>query len=81
MTITSKDFNQNVSKVKRAALNGPVFITDRGRPAYVLLTIEEYQKITKTKQNIVDLLAIPESENIDFKPPKLSKNLHRPEKF
>ena len=35
--ITSREFNQDVSKAKRAALKGPIFITDRGRPAHVLL--------------------------------------------
>jgi len=45
-TLSSRDFNQDASKAKKAARRGPVFITDRGRPAHVLLTIEEYQRIT-----------------------------------
>ena len=28
-TVTSREFNQDVSKIKHAALNGPVFITER----------------------------------------------------
>jgi hypothetical protein len=56
-----------------------VFITDRGRPAHVLLTIEEYQKITGNRASIVDLLAMPGVADIDFEPPRLSGNLYRAE--
>ncbi|TAK78368.1 MAG: type II toxin-antitoxin system Phd/YefM family antitoxin [Gammaproteobacteria bacterium] len=80
-TVTSREFNQDVSKIKRAALNGPVFITDRGHPAHVLLTIEDYRKLTKTKENIVDLLAMPDAADIDFEPSKLKKDIYRPEDF
>jgi prevent-host-death family protein len=41
-TLTSREFNQDTSGAKKAASRGPVFITDRGRPAHVLLTIEDY---------------------------------------
>lgn len=77
-TISSREFNQNVSRAKRAALEGPVFITDRGRPAHVLLTIEEYQRIADNKTSIVELLAMPDVADIDFEPPRLNKNLFQP---
>jgi prevent-host-death family protein len=77
-TISSREFNQDVSKVKRAATHGPVFITDRGQPSHVLLTIEEYQKITDKKASIVELLAMPEAADIDFEPPRLSNTLSKP---
>lgn len=80
-TITSREFNQDVSKVKRAATNGPVFITDRGHLAHVLLTVKDYQKLIKTKENIVDLLAMPEAADIDFEAPKLNKRIYRPKDF
>ncbi len=76
-TISSREFNQDVSRAKRIAFNGPVFITDRGRPAHVLLTIETYQEITGNKQSIVDLLAMPEVAEIDFDPPHLTQALYR----
>lgn len=44
-TLTSREFNQDASGAKKAARRGPVFITDRGRPAHVLLTIEEYRRL------------------------------------
>jgi len=39
-TFTRRGFNQDTSGAKKAAAQGPAFITDRGRPAHVLLTIE-----------------------------------------
>lgn len=70
-TFTSREFNQDVSKIKKATANGPVFITDRGHPAHVLLAIEDYLKLTKTKENIVELLAMPDASEIDFETPKI----------
>lgn len=77
-TISSREFNQDVSRVKRAAANGPVFITDRGHLSHVLLTIEEYQKITDQKESIAELLAMPDASDIDFEPPRLNKKLYEP---
>jgi prevent-host-death family protein len=76
-TISSRDFNQNVSRARKAAGKGPVFITDRGRPAQVLLSIEEYRKITGKHESIVDLLGDPKAAEIDFEPARLTR-LHRP---
>jgi len=73
--LTSREFNQDASGAKKAAINGPVFITDRGRPAHVLLSIEEYQRLTGNLQSIVDLLAMPNADDIDFEPHKLSGKL------
>ena len=77
-TLSSREFNQDASKAKKAAASGPVFITDRGRPAHVLLTIEEYQRVTRSQASIVDLLAMPGVADIDFNPPRLGDDLYRP---
>jgi PHD/YefM family antitoxin component YafN of YafNO toxin-antitoxin module len=45
-TLTSREFNQDTSRAKKAAERGPVFITDHGWSAHVLLTIEDYQRLT-----------------------------------
>jgi len=71
--LSSREFNQDTSGAKRAAKRGPVFITDRGQPSHVLLTVEEYQKLTSGQKSIVDLLALPEAAEIDFEPPRLDK--------
>lgn len=58
-TLSSREFNQDTSRAKKAAKDGPVFITDRGRTAHVLLTYEDYSRITRTSKSIIDLLAMP----------------------
>ncbi|NNA66310.1 type II toxin-antitoxin system Phd/YefM family antitoxin [Pseudomonas gessardii] len=65
-TISSREFNQDTSGAKKAACQGPVFITDRGKPAHVLLSIEDYQKLTGLNADIVDLLVMPEAADIEF---------------
>ncbi|MEQ1638408.1 MAG: type II toxin-antitoxin system Phd/YefM family antitoxin [Methylococcales bacterium] len=77
-TVSSREFNQDVSRVKRAAANGPVFITDRGHPSHVLLTIDDYQKITDKLEGIVELLAMPDAGDIDFEVSHLNRELYRP---
>ncbi len=73
VTLSSREFNQDTSKAKKAARRGPVIITDRGRPAHVLLSIEHYEALAGTSSNIVDLLALPGAEKIRFNPPRLRK--------
>jgi len=71
-TLSSREFNQKASEAKRAANNGPVFITDRGRPAHVLMSFEEYQRLTRQRRSIVDVLAMPDGEEITFEPPRVT---------
>ncbi len=80
-TITSREFNQDTSGAKKAAQKGPVFITDRGRPAHVLLTIESYRMIAGEQANIAELLAMPGAADIDFEPPRLQGPLFREPDF
>jgi prevent-host-death family protein len=66
-TFSSREFNQDTSRAKKAAANGPVFITDRGKAAHVLLSIEEYQRLANKRPNIIDLLGMPPGvEDIDL---------------
>ncbi|KWF17360.1 type II toxin-antitoxin system Phd/YefM family antitoxin [Burkholderia pseudomultivorans] len=70
-TFSSRELNQDVTKAKKATKDGPVFITDRGRPAHVLLSFEEYQRLTRQRRNIADSLAMPGVEDIEFDPPRV----------
>ena len=72
ITLTSREFNQDTGFAKKAAVSGPVIITDRGKPSHVLLTFEEYERLHSGKRTILDLLAMPEAADIDFDPPKVS---------
>lgn len=42
---SSRDFTRDVAAAKAAARTGPVLITDRGQPAFVMLNIDEYQRL------------------------------------
>ena len=77
-TLSSREFNQDTGRAKKAAKDGPVFITDRGRPAHVLLSIEEYQRLSGRPKSIVEMLAMPGIEDIDFEPPRLGGELFGP---
>ena len=72
-TISSRQFNQDASGAKRAAAEGPVVITDRGHPAHVLMTIDEYRRLTGQGGSIVDLLAMAPTgtgnDNLEFQSP------------
>jgi prevent-host-death family protein len=68
-TFTSREFNQDASGAKKAAARGPVFITDRGRPAHVLLTIEDYQRLAGGNMSLAEALA-QDGANFDFDPPR-----------
>jgi prevent-host-death family protein len=71
-TLTSRAFNQDTSRAKKAAENGPVFITDRGRPAHVLMTIEEYQRLSGEHVSLAEALAQSGAEvDFDFDPPRV----------
>ncbi len=68
-TLSSRDLNADLGRAKRAANEGPVIITDHGKPAHVLLSFSEYQRIIGRQQSVVDELGLPggiEDVEIDF---------------
>ena len=79
-TLTSRAFNQDTSAAKRAANEGPVFITDRGRPAHVLLTIEDYRRLAGEGADITQLLALPGVEDVEIEDVRLGE-MFRPADF
>jgi PHD/YefM family antitoxin component YafN of YafNO toxin-antitoxin module len=72
-TMTSREFNQDRAGAKQAAARGPVIITDRGRPAHVLMTYERFQALSGSATSIVDLLSMPEAGDIAFEPPRAAQ--------
>lgn len=70
--LTSREFNQDTGRAKRAAKRGPVYITDRGEPAYVLLSYEAYRRLAGAGRPITDQLGEPDGVgDVDFEPPRL----------
>jgi prevent-host-death family protein len=69
-TLSGWELNQDIGHAKKAAKRGPMFITARGRPSHVLLSMEEYQRITSKHQSLVEAVAMPGLSDIDFEPPR-----------
>jgi prevent-host-death family protein len=70
-TISSRDFNQDAGGAKKAAAEGPVVITDRGRPAHVLLTYEAYLALLGPRRSLLDVVSQKEDDDIEFDPPRM----------
>jgi len=72
--ISSREFNQAVSRVKKAAGDGPVFITERGRPSHVLMTIEHYRRLSGAPTSLADALAMKaEAAEVALDAPRLDE--------
>ena len=69
-TVTSRELNQDVARAKKAAKSGPVSITDRGKPAHVLLSIENYRRLAREDRNLLDALSMAGLAEIDLDPPR-----------
>lgn len=79
-TISSREFNQDAGGAKKAAERGPVVITDRGRPAHVLLSFEDYQKLLGKGMRLAEALAQKEEDvegGLEFDPPRI-RDISRP---
>jgi hypothetical protein len=79
-TLSGREFNQDVARAKRAAETGPVIITDRGHPAFVLQRYEDWRRITGAAPSVslLDALADSGSESIDFEPARLGGPIAKP---
>ena len=76
-TMSSREFTRNVSAAKRAAVEGPVFITERGHPAFALSQIHDDSRLigqnAPTLHDVMD--GIPGKYSMEFDPPKLAIQL------
>jgi prevent-host-death family protein len=81
ITITGREFSRRVGKSKLAAKDGAVVITDRGRPAYVLMTFADFQRLTLKGMSLAEALAGPDEFDFDFEPPRLRDDILKPIEF
>jgi PHD/YefM family antitoxin component YafN of YafNO toxin-antitoxin module len=66
VVMTSREFNQSVSKAKVVALSEPVLVTDRGHPQHVLLSYDSYLKLTGGEKTLLEsFAALPDTSDID----------------
>lgn len=73
-TLSGRELNQDLGRAKRATKDGPVIITDRGRPAHVLLSFDEYKRLTGKMRTLGDLLSAPGADDVDL--PLLPRTQH-----
>lgn len=78
--LSSREFNHDVARAKRAAETGPVIITDRGRPAFVLQRYEDWRLQTGEAPgcSLLDAVADPSGGTIEFEAPRLTGPIARP---
>ncbi len=86
MTImTSREFNQQVNRAQKEALVAPVIITNRGTPAFVLMSYQEYEKTQQAKPfvSIADVLcpSDPDVADIELELQPRSRGQRRPVNF
>ena len=80
-TISSREFNQDAGGAKKAADKGPVIITDRGRPAHVLLSFVDYQRLVAKGPSLLEALRQKEDGDFEFNPPRMGDDISRPVDF
>lgn len=73
-TISSREFNQNTGRAKRAAEQGPVIVTDRGKPSLVVMKFEDYERLNGKEGSILDRLYMPGVAEIEFEPPRIGRD-------
>jgi prevent-host-death family protein len=64
-TFTAREYNQDASRVKRAAKDGPVIITERGKPAHVLMTMATYERLRSRGKGKAPLVEFLEGLDLD----------------
>lgn len=84
MTVmTNQEFKQNVSQAQKTAQTEPVIITDRGEPAYVLMTYTEHEKTLQSKsvRSGLDALMPLDAADIELELQPRSRAQRRPVDF
>ena len=84
MTVmTNQEFKQNVSQAQKTAQTEPVIITNRGEPAYVLMTYTEYEKTLQSKsvRSGLDALMPLDAADIELELQPRSRAQRRPVDF
>ncbi|MDR3359534.1 MAG: hypothetical protein LBO20_02530 [Bifidobacteriaceae bacterium] len=70
--ITARELNRDVSAAKRAAEDGPVLITKRGRPTHLLVAVRHIRAASVAPRSIYDMLhpdwLDAESNDFDWEP-------------
>ena len=82
-TLSGREFNQDIARAKRAAEIGPVIITDRGTPAFVLQRYEDWRRLAGAQPDLslLEAIADPAGAEIEFEPSRLEGPWAKPVSF
>lgn len=64
-TFSSRDLNREPGRIKRAAVDGTVIITERGKPIIAAMPFAEYERLKGAPTNILDALDMDEVGDIE----------------
>ena len=70
-TFSSRTFARDAAAVKRATANGPVIITDRGKPTLAVLDIDDYYRLAgqQDERSLLDaMMALPVGADLELLP-------------
>jgi prevent-host-death family protein len=70
--LTVTEVNQNFSRARNALEEGPVIITERGKPAFVLMTYDHFAARDGVRPLLLERIDVPGTEMIDLDPPRLA---------
>lgn len=75
-SVSASEFNRAPSAAKAQADYEPVYITERGRRKYVLLTVEEFERAKGNRVSLWEATRpLEHLDDIDFDPPRLNAAL------
>jgi hypothetical protein len=74
VTMTAREFNQDTGRAKTAAKTEPVVITDRGKPSHVLLSYEDYERLSQQtgRKTVAEAFFYPGAGEIEIEFPRLT---------
>lgn len=70
-TLSVKELGRSFGLAAKAASNGPLFVTEGSETAFVLLNLQDYQRLIREHRNMAELLSVPDiAASIEFDPPR-----------
>ncbi len=78
---TSRELNQDVARVKRAAREGLVVVTDRGKPDIVMMSAKAYRQLASKPASFIERLGSRDAADIDFQVDRRRTSTLRPAAF
>ena len=64
--VSSREFNREPSRVKRAAATQDVIVTERGKPTLAVISYDQYRRMKGEPHTLLELFeSLPNTSDID----------------